>query len=318
MSPLPISAPPRQPESASGYMLRVLSLNGAHVKEAMAYCRTARSMRPLASDAELFAELTGVPVAWFHNRLPAPHTRDRWREVDLFGRRWRSAWLLRDLHQQVCPVCLREQGIARLEWDLMAYPACHIHKVLLQDMCWSCGRAISPRRPSLEVCNCGGFIAAATGETAAIDPALQAWVAWLSMQLLTDCSAPQPTDLERIAPQVRGLSPDGAFRLIYSFAGGGKAFCGEQMLGGKTWLSSAQMAGLLRDGLAALQAPARGVLLPTKAGTPSALAEQAEAGVTAWDRAVAAREVRRLKLGRRWRNAVPRCPQQQELFEDSL
>jgi hypothetical protein len=41
-------------------------------------------------------------------------------------------------------------------------------------------------------------------------------------------------------------------------------------------------------------------------------------GVTVWDRAAAAREMRNMKLGRRWRDSVPRHPAQQELFDGLL
>jgi len=125
------------------------------------------------------------------------------------------------------------------------------------------------------------------------------------------------TELDAAVPQLRGTSPDGAFRMIFVFGGGTKAYRGAQIHGKRAWLSSADVRALIAQGLEALWAAAVGQRSGLSGSASLALAEQTVAGVTAWDRAIAAREMRNLKLGRRWRGSVPRCPSQQELFEDS-
>lgn len=315
MSRLPIQAPPLPFESASGYLLRVFGLNGISVKESVSYCRTARRARPLASDAVLLAELVGVQAEWFEHRMPMPHTRDQRPEVRLFGHVWQEPWLSRGIHQQVCPACLDEHGVARLEWDLLAYPVCHIHARPLQDACAVCARALSPLRPALDVCDCGAYLATAMEASGGVQAPVLRWCEWLSKQVLLDVQASQTAGLEAIAPQLRGTGPDGAFRLIFVFGGGAKAYRGAKIQDRKTWLSSARVQQLLAQGLYALLASAGGHSSGLDGSASRALAEQAMVGVTPWDRAAAAREMRNLKLGRRWRDSVPRHPAQQELFD---
>ncbi|MBO8913336.1 hypothetical protein INO36_13695, partial [Staphylococcus aureus] len=81
---------------------------------------------------------------------------------------------------------------------------------------------------------------------------------WLSAQVLSDAPIQQATELEVIAPQLKGTSPDGAFRMIFVFGGGTKAYRGARIQDRKAWLSSERMAQLLNHGLEALQAWATG------------------------------------------------------------
>lgn len=314
---LPHSVPPHDIESASGYLLRALVRNGASVKEAMSACRAARLSRPLASDADLLAELVDVPVEWLEHRMPISRTRDQWSEVKLFGHVWREPWLLRGGPQQVCPICLEETGVARLEWDLLPYCACHIHKQPLQDVCEGCKRAISPTRPSLEVCECGGYLVAEMQRLDdGVSPDILRWCSWLSQGLLVDDDRAGGLQPEDLAPQLQGTSLDGAFRLVFAYGGGAKAYRGTQIQSKAAWLRTERVQQLLSAGLTALQAAARRDHRGLPASTAYAVAEQVVAGITTNDRAAAAREMTRLKLGRRWRNAVPRCPAQQDLFQD--
>ncbi|WP_255719476.1 TniQ family protein [Roseateles cellulosilyticus] len=315
MSRLPIPTEPRRVESAPGYLLRVFGLNGVSVKESVSYCRNARRARPLATDADLLAELVGGQAEWFEHRMPIPHARDQWPEVRLFGHVWQEAWLLRGIHQQVCPACLDEEGAARLEWDLLAYPVCHIHQETLQDACAACARALSPMRPALDVCDCGAYLAGAAKVSRGVEGPVLQWCEWLSKQVLPDEHAPCVTGLEDIAPQLRGTSPDGAFRLIFVFGGGMKAYRGAKIQDKRPWLSSERVERLLTHGLDALRASADGRPSGLDGSASRALALQAMVGVTVWDRAAAAREMRNLKLGRRWRDSVPRHPAQQQLFD---
>lgn len=316
MSRLPIQVAPHPFESASGYLLRALGRNGASVDEAMSFCRTLRRSRPLSSDVDLLAELVGVPTAWLADRTPVWQMRDQWLEARLFGCSWRQPWLLRGIHQQVCPACLEERGVARLEWDLLAYPVCHLHDRPLHDACGVCGRAISPTRPALDVCDCGAYLTAGSEPAGAAPTAVLRWCSWLSKQLLSEEPGPDFTALGAIAPQLRGASPDGAFRMIFVFGGGTKAYRGARIRGKQAWLGSQAVGALIDEGLEALRAAAVGQRSGLSGSASLSLTEQTVAGVTAWDCAIAAREMRNLKLGRRWRDSVPRCPSQQELFED--
>jgi len=315
---LPIPEAPPPEESAGGYMLRLLSLNGANVSEVLAMHRQSRRRHLHISDVELFSKLSGVSSDWFDHRTPRPYADDRWREVALFGFSWREDWLLRGQRQQICPLCLNERGIARLEWDLVAYSACHIHKVILQDTCRSCEGAISPDRPALDICNCGGFVAKNDNQTVAACESLVTWTAWLSHKLLSTSHASEPVELWQLTPQIEGSSPDGAYRIVHAFAGGVRAFRGELLRSAAPWLSSRQVSDLLTRGLRTLAAAAgTSAVEGLAAGTPDALAEQAARGITATDRAIAARILRRLRVKVRRRHSDGRLRTQGELFEDA-
>lgn len=313
----PISVPPHRTESASGYLLRAVVRNGASVKEAMSACRVARSSRPITSDADILAEFLDVRAGWFEHRMPIYRMRDQWAEVSLFGHDWREPWLLRGVHQQVCPICLAETGAARLEWDLLPYCACHLHAVPLQDVCVNCNRPIHPGRPSLEVCECGGYLAAAGGPVGVcIPPEVLRWCKQLSEGLLAEDGGTTWSAQDGLPPQLKGTSLDGAFRLMFAYGGGAKAYREARIQSKAPWLRTDCVQHLLTEGLSALRSAAQRDHRGLPASTAYALAEQAVAGITLSDRAAAAREMTRLKLGRRWRNAVPRCPAQQDMFEE--
>lgn len=141
-----------------GLMLRLFEANGVSTRDALNLRRDAQRKHVLATDAEFFSQLSGLPASWFEWRLPVEKPNDRWTEVLLFGKRWRNDWLLRGVRQQVCPLCLDSNKRLRSLWDLQCYAACHVHGVVLQDVCSSCARSISPGRPGIEVCACGRYL----------------------------------------------------------------------------------------------------------------------------------------------------------------
>lgn len=300
-----------------GFMSRLLASNCSNVKEALQLHRNVYRRHVRATDVALFSELAGVPKPWFEWRIPQSVERDRWTEFELFGHRWRSDWLLRGTHQQVCPHCLAESGFARLEWDLQPYVACHIHGTVLQDHCGDCGKAILPDRPSLDVCGCAGFITHHPPQAIAAPTVVVRWCAWLSAQL-NPLAGPTSISADDGLPTLcAGCSPDGAYRLIQALAGGPRAFRGAQMDCATPWLSTSATLDVLQTGIETLECLARGtrpVRRPDK-GAADGLAEQAVRGVTAWDRAAASRLANELNARSRWRNVKPAIHQQLELFE---
>lgn len=56
----------------------------------------------------------------------------------------------------VCPLCLRDHGYAKADWDLAPVTACIEHSSLLVDTCSSCGQRLRWSRPTLTACGeCG-------------------------------------------------------------------------------------------------------------------------------------------------------------------
>lgn len=67
-------------------------------------------------------------------------------------RRWPHAWLHR--RSRFCPVCLRESGRWRVDWEIRFADACRLHGVWLIDEC-GCGRPLTWERADLSFCVCG-------------------------------------------------------------------------------------------------------------------------------------------------------------------
>lgn len=60
---------------------------------------------------------------------------------------------------RVCPECLREAAILRLEWEPALMIACEQHRLILRDQCPDCGEYLSWRRLFFAHCNCGSSMA---------------------------------------------------------------------------------------------------------------------------------------------------------------
>jgi len=313
-----MEAMPLGHEGAMGYMGRLLALNASNLREVLSMQGPGHRRHVLASDATLFSGLSGVPKPWFDWRLPQWVKRDRWSEVELFGHRWRSDWLLRDTRQQVCAKCIADHGYMRFEWDLQPYVACHIHGTVLQDACHTCGKAILPTRPGLEVCGCTGFL---TSHQQPAEPAPEAvvrWSCWLACRL--DPVAQSSThEHNSDAPMLcDGASPDGAYRIVQAMAGGTREYKGARMTGLSPWLSTRCMVDLLNTGMETLEQLAKGARFgrPPDKACAGALAEQMHRGVTAWDRALAAQLLTDLRIKAR-RTRGRRYLEQMELFGDA-
>lgn len=317
MTALPVFCAPYDDEGAMSFINRALVRNASSVKDALQFHRKVYRRHVQASDAVLFSELTCLPPDWFAWRIPRNVARDRWTEIELFGMRWRNDWLLRGTHQQVCPQCLHEGGFCRLEWDLQAYAACHIHGVVLQDTCRACGKAILADRPSVEVCACGGCITSFPSDAPPAPEPVVRWCQWLSRRLTSATEMPTEAGDADVPALCAGCSPDGAFRLIQAMAGGPRGFKGALMESSTPWLNTETTVELLLAGLETLEAMA----LKTRRGrthdkgSADALSEQAVRGVTPWDRATAARLAGVVGAKSRWRNVKPVIHQQLELFE---
>lgn len=298
-------------------MLRVLAANGASPRELLALARGNTRRLVSMDDVRLFWSLTGVAERWFVDRIPAEVRGDRWVEIEIFGGRWRNDWTLRGQHCQVCPRCLVERGYAKLEWDLTAFVACCVHRCLLVDRCESCGRALQPTRPAVDVCSCGAFIEGGNSDEAAdVDPVVLNWCRWLSEIVLAGL-APQTPSTPPPAATLLGLSPDGAYRLTTSLGGGTREIRGAHLNSTSPWLSTRAVYTVLRTGLTSLRdiEAGRVPVLPSGLGCGDALSEQSVRGITAFDRQVAASMLNRLRLRSRWRNVKPVVHSQGDLFE---
>jgi hypothetical protein len=72
---------------------------------------------------------------------------------------------------RVCPDCLQDQDICRIEWDFSFVTACPRHERLLIDRCPGCLSSISWQRPAVNICDCGTYLTEAS-QCVQKDPAL--------------------------------------------------------------------------------------------------------------------------------------------------
>lgn len=302
-------------ESAGGFLLRALSANGANVRELLSLTRGSTRRQILPEDAPLYEQLTGTPAEWFVRRIAHVRQGDHWPEIELFGTRWRDDWTLRGQYTQVCPECLERSAVARVEWDLMGYTACPVHRKLLVDRCADCGRALQPNRPAVDVCRCGAFLSRPEGPGQDADPGMLAWCHWLSkavMGAIGGQARPEP-----LLASFDGLSIDGWYRLCICLGGGVRALRGAHLNAACPWLDTAAVHEILRQGLDAMRDvdAGRPLRIELGMGCGDSLAEQAVRGITLEDRKAASGLRMRLRLPSRWRNAKQVVHRQGDLFE---
>ncbi|WP_322618067.1 TniQ family protein [Pseudomonas sp. BIC9C] len=56
---------------------------------------------------------------------------------------------------RICPICVREHGLARAHWMLAPLAVCEEHGCYLWDECPACHVALGDNRPELGLCRCG-------------------------------------------------------------------------------------------------------------------------------------------------------------------
>lgn len=277
---------PHPDESVAGFLIRSLRGTGSHIRDILELRNGHRRRVLNFGDAATFAVVTGVAQGWFEYRLPQPLQGDGWQELQLFGRRWRGDWTVRGSRQQICTRCIAEAGIARLEWDLTGYFACHVHACVLIDSCSACGRAISVDRPSLDVCSCGHFLDGP--EHVASEIAVQ-WCQAISDTLASEAQTVSST--ARLPSLLYGLSLDGAYRLLIACGGGSRVLQATLRHGDTPWLTSATVHALACRSLERLGQLGQGMdlRLSLEQDVADSLAEQQTRGVSAFDRASASR-----------------------------
>jgi len=311
MNGLVVECEPYAHESAYGYLLRAFALNRSTVREALEHIYGHGRRHIRIDSASAWSQMTGVPRPWFEHRFPRPVECDRGRELELFGQIWRGEWTHRGTHQQVCLACIEETGYARLEWDLMAYTACHVHGTILLDRCGQCGRGISPDRPALEMCSCGNFL---DKDTPIADPSVLEWSSLLSAAV---CNGETISGNGMgVTALLRGMTVDGAYRVLLAFGGGHSALRGLLLNGVEPWLTSFDLHAAIGTALTRM---ARLTFMRWGSRTDvqrcaDSLAEQKVRGISQFDRAAAGNLLRVLGLPSRWRNKYPEYNEQQDLF----
>ena len=306
---LPILVRPDERESATSFLLRTFTRNRVR---AMTVFNTmsipwSPALQPSALPA--LATLANVDLPWLRTRVPLPHPSDRWL-WEWRGRIWRGQSTVKAPGMRLCPACVHEAGICRMEWDLGFYVACPIHHAPLIDRCPHCSRPIRWHRPAIDVCACKMLYL--RQPQVALSPLLTEWLLFVSSALAEeDGEVQMPKRLLSMFPA--GLSLDGMWRVVRAF--------GIQP-SPATKIDSTSTAAPNVDPVAVLE---RGLLrLSCLGATPelkqmvhaSGLRSQCSCGISEGDRRFAINLLRRLGLPYRPGRNAKFLANQMELFHD--
>lgn len=152
-------------ESGQGYVLRMASANFltglGEIRRRLGKNTTATLT---SSDALFLAQWFGADVTKLQRALEETDLTDLDEFVDgvnqsvYAGRLIPRQNYLNRMAPRVCPDCLQEQGICRIEWDFSFVTACPRHERLLIDCCPGCLSSISWQRPAVNICGCGTYL----------------------------------------------------------------------------------------------------------------------------------------------------------------
>lgn len=152
-------------ESGQGYVLRMASANFlTGLGEIRRRLGKNTTTTLTSSDALFIARWFGADVKKLQQALEETDLMDLDEFVDgvnqsvYAGRLIPRQNYLNRMAPRVCPDCLQEQGICRIEWDFSFVTACSRHERLLIDCCPGCLSSISWQRPAVNICGCGTYL----------------------------------------------------------------------------------------------------------------------------------------------------------------
>lgn len=128
---------PRYLEGPQGYLLRLAETN----------CLKASELRKL----DPVFDMHWLTAHRLLAEVPAESNWYRYLEIVVESKKM-LIW--NDKFRRFCPLCLEEQPIWQIGWELLFHDVCPRHGVWLIDQCSSCGHWIKPNRDNLEKCQC--------------------------------------------------------------------------------------------------------------------------------------------------------------------
>lgn len=212
---LGVSVAPKPGESGMSLLLRAFQANGVDYQHGMRWLGLDRRRGIGEHDVGWLAWALNVDADDLKSRLAVLEWRGGGRWVHLGNQRL-SRWIApTTMMAKLCPVCLRETGIAEIAWMTRLAPACVRHGVRLIQQCGNCGKPIRWTRPGLQVCVCGRFFKPSSSFDSA-PPHVLAWLAWAQSVLQGDAAAAEVA-LMRLPSLLHGMSLDGAYRMVEAF-----------------------------------------------------------------------------------------------------
>lgn len=225
---LTVRPEPRVGESLSGYLMRIAEPNGLAVRNLIDLCfRDSTNGRfkqihlldwypNYHFDVERISELTNLP----HNKIramTATSINDRLYQLEneqYFNFVVLIADCLVKTHRRFCPICLAEDGVYKLLWQVKELKECNRHHVQLAEFCGICGVPqpyISENLPLFKCSNCGSDLRSrCTGDNTRFTDDNSQDRKWEDWHYLMDESVP-------LYPNKEGLTPVQSLMLALLF-----------------------------------------------------------------------------------------------------
>jgi TniQ len=212
---LPITLMAQEDESALGYVLRSLHVNGVNMhwlRRAIGLPELHKLTRP---HARTLAWILGCSEPWLAAGLRTKKIREglsiyEWQACELM-----CANHLRRQNPQICPQCVHQFGYCRQLWELAVATHCSQHHSRLIDVCGYCHTRLRWERPSVDVCHCGHPFKLEAEDERAVAPNLE--LMRVLQSLLQDACLTGIELASSVSPVLMEMSLPGVLTLVNAF-----------------------------------------------------------------------------------------------------
>lgn len=214
-------------ESGQGYALRMASANFlTGLGEIRRRLGKNTTTTLTSSDASFLARWFGADATRLQHALEETDLTDLDEFVDGVNQSVYAGHLiprqnyLNRMAPRVCPDCLQEQDICRIEWDFSFVTACPRHERLLIDRCPGCLSSISWQRPAVNICDCGTYLTEASQcvqkDPALVDLEVSRWISeWIGSESTTGAKRVNGSALMKL---LSPLSLHGGMNILWALS----------------------------------------------------------------------------------------------------
>lgn len=154
-------------EDGIGFALRMATLNGITFNELSRRLTSPGHLYLPADASGAIAYMFGCTPTKLRHAFVDRYFRGEAHGAHYLGHKFLRPYHLRQTRPQVCPACIRRHLSALAAWSICLVTSCPTHGIRLLDRC-KCGRPVSWRRPSVDLCECGSRL---TDTDQSIEPA---------------------------------------------------------------------------------------------------------------------------------------------------
>lgn len=201
-------------EDGVGFALRMATLNGITFNELARRLASPGHLYLPANSTGAIAFMFGCTPMRLRSAFVTRYFRGEAHGARFLGHNFLRPYHLRQTRPQLCPACIRQHARALAAWSVCLVTACPTHRFRLLDRC-ICGRPISWRRPSIDICECGRLLTDADQPVRRGDPRELA----VSSQIMYLLGAAhfRLHPLDEALSVLDGLSVDTFVRLLWIF-----------------------------------------------------------------------------------------------------